>query len=701
MINVSKIIYKSNPIRYYLNEGFLFENPNQAIKFLKEKNLDPTISQEGKNIFNNITGITKGDGYTYLMTRFHIIDKLPLTDIQKLHNFLKTNKDYVNRLPKPVVTYTSYRELRADLDELQGMRNLKRLYNELPANLKQQHQYLDVTKQQELKELAGKFNMLTPEQQNFFIKKISGYKDIQNFIDNLRNYIFSIENKEDYNSIKEKIGSTPNAFIAYDNPEQNIIIAHVNSFDASKNLGCTSSWCITRDAHYWRNYMKGGNKYFFIWDFNYPASDTNYLIGTAYNPKQPNLSKTHLKDNVPANLSNILIQKNLNKNIFSDYIKRFMENILRSYSGSTGLMSAMKNVSQNPEALIDIIKNSQIIQEFGDPEDVKIYGDSVKLGISNDKMKEMLDLDDEYDYIYNTAYSNRYNSGDYYDSDEANYMHNGLNKDNIELLISIAKKLGVPKNEYLNFGGEEGAIYKFLDKYNLTEILDTYLSEYSEAQERSESSAATELINQVPFDVQDGSFNINDMLKYIIDNEIIADNFDTLVNEIKDKIPEFSYDSLSNARYSDLDLDDLNTQIKSDLSTIIDNIENDPYVRAKVLKETNNELIKLGFKLLSNNDDLAQKKFKNVTITINDAEFQETEEDTKRIIIKAALVYNDNYYKKLGKIPPKSRNIKIPLISLRNYIQQTEIPFKLDENRFKKIVQEELGKVFDDAFTGI
>jgi hypothetical protein len=81
-----------------LFESFLNENPNQARKFLKEKNLDPITNPNGQKIFNTITGITRGDGYTYLLTRFYVNEKMPVDDLKKLHEYLRQNKEFVTRL---------------------------------------------------------------------------------------------------------------------------------------------------------------------------------------------------------------------------------------------------------------------------------------------------------------------------------------------------------------------------------------------------------------------------------------------------------------------------------------------------------------------------------------------------------------------------------------------------------------------------
>ena len=671
----------------------MLENPNQAIKFLKEKNLDPLTTPRGKEILNTITGFTRGDGYTYLLTRFYVNEKMPITDIKKLYEYLKTNKEQVNKLPKPVVTYQTYRELRADMDNLESMRILKKLYNELPAQLKQQQAQLSVVEQQNLKELAGKFNKLTADQQNFFIRKVSGYKDIKIFIENLKNYIYSIENGEDFNSITAKINATDKAHIIYSNPDQNIIIAHINSFDASKALGCTSSWCITREAQRWREYKKGGNKYFFIWDFNYPAEDNRYLIGTAYNNKRPELSKTHYKDNGTAKLDTEIKAKKLNYDIFNTYIEKYDAEQRSQLSQTSGLVVAMQNFDKDVEPLIEIIKSSQFIQEFGSPDNVEANSDEIELGMKEEDLKGALELGDDFDYIERVSFGN--DSRDW-ETDELNYIHARLTDDNMALLVDVAKKLGLKKEVYDKFDSEEGAIKNFLEKYELDDINQTFLSELSQAEETAEENAANEMIAKVPFNLNDAKFNVKDMLTYMSENEIVADNFDELIEKIKENLPDFSYSDLDEARYENADYDTLNEEIKKKLtkiiSDIVNNEDNPNHLQAVVIADVNEVLQKLKFKLTDDKIYLGFKAMQDKTIKIYDAAYDENNE---RIVLTVLFEYNPKYYKKIKKPLPQNKNFKLPLNKLQDYINQYQIPYEIDEAKLRKIIFQELENLYE------
>ena len=108
------------------------------------------------------------------------------------------------------------------------------------------------------------------------------------------------------------------------------------------------------------------------------------------------------------------------------------------------------------------------------------------------------------------------------------------------LLVDVAKKLGLKKEVYDKFDSEEGAIKNFLEKYELDDINQTFLSELSQAEETAEENAANEMIAKVPFNLNDAKFNVKDMLTYMSENEIVADNFDELIEKIKENLPDFS-----------------------------------------------------------------------------------------------------------------------------------------------------------------
>ena len=653
-----------------LFKQILNENPNQAIKFLTDKNLNPSTTPKGKQILDSINNFTRGDGYTYLLTKFHVNDRIPMDELQKLHNSLRANKVILTRLPKPVVAYETYRQLINDINYLESQMTMGWLLKQLSQDLRSQIETLSARDKIQLTKISQNFKQLKPEKQKQFMKKAFSYKDIREFMSSIEQYINTVNNELDYDSVKEKIQSTSGAYIVLDSPEKNILIAFINSFDALKTLGCTSAWCIAKDMARYRGYKQGGKKYFLIWDFNFFPNNSNFFIATAYNRNDPNKSATHEHiNNGRLFLLNVLDSKDIDVKILDDFIDKYQQELL-SNAEMIGLMKAFQE--ENEEEIINLIERSEIINEYRSGKRYpSVDRGEVIIGLTEDEMKNMLELDDEFDYVYQASNDYGYNGG--WDSDEETYMHSGLNKENIDLLIDIAKKLGIPKNIYRDFDKKEGAIAEFLRKYGMEQVIEEYVSEYNNAGDDAEKAAAQELISHIPFDLYYGSFKINDMMEYMVNNEIKADNFDELISAIKDNLPSFSIDQLQDARYSDLDLDGLNKSVSWYLEKIIDEIdinESNPYYdKAKAISVATDELSKMGFKIVEGSNVFAKLKLKNSSIIITEIDSSENEEGDFTVYVNATIKYVPPYNADM-----QTKKIRVPLQSLKNYIGQYVLP---------------------------
>lgn len=591
---------------------------------------------------------------------------MPVDDLKKLYDYLISNKQHVKRLPKPVVTYEHYRDLKRDLDDMEEMRNLKKLYNELTPELKKQANELDGVGSNNLKNLANKFLKLKPDEQKFFISKVRGYSNILEFISSLEGYIDQIESGETQVQIRKKVIDTPNAYITYDNEENNILIAHVDSYDASKSLGCTSQWCISRDPSYWRQYKRGGNKYFFIWDFNKPVNDNEYLVGTAYNESNPDSSQTHVKDDTQIKLNKVITNKNLNYDIFNNYIEKYNAEFMKQHEGSTGLMGAISeyNKTKDADQLINVISDSETIEMYSSPESVEEKYDTIYLGFDGDDMAELLGINiDDYDNVKSIA--TNYYSDNYADEDELNYMHNTLDSDNENLIKDIAKAIGY-NNEQITeiFSSDEGQMKDFFEDNGMVIVNEEYISEYGNAMNTAQETKANEMLETVPFDIEEGSIGISDMIDYIKDNNLSdIDTFDLFVRHVIDNA-DINIDGIYEY-YDVMDFDNLNSAIKQELEKILDDIETDEdneySQRYSINEEIRETLSKLGFKEYNDYDALYRKEQKDKTITINHIVINTDSKETK---LKITFKYKDGH----------ERKGKISLRKIKDYVDQLEIP---------------------------
>jgi len=565
----------------HLFEEILNENPNQAIKYLKEKNLDPESNPRGKSILDNIINITKGDGYTFLLTKFHLNERMPLDDIRKLHNNLKSSKLLYSKLPKPVVNYETYRELAQDIERMLNKLSIGWLSKQLSKNLQTEIEYSNQKIINELSKIAKQFKMLDNEKQRFFMKKAFGYINLSSFMKSIKMYIHEVNNNIDYGSIKEKIKQTEDAYLVYDNPEKNILIVHINSLDAMRTLACTSAWCIAKDMVRYRHYRTGGKQYFLIWDYNYPIKNPNFFIATAYNPTDPEASVTHEHtDDSRIDFTRMITEKKLELGIFNTYIEKFKEYIKSLYSESNPIVTALKN--GDTDSLLEMIENCELLSPFNpDPYVKSTYPDvEVDIGITVTELKELLEIDDDFSYILSSASDHYY--GYEADTSELSWMHGSLNDENIGLVGELAKLIG--DNEMYNTiqnhmkRGEriaENQFNEFFEKYGIDNITDDFLGDYGNAQNAAEHRAALEILAKIPIDIDKTTFKITTMWDYYVENNLTAKTFDELLTEIKNNLPSMNSEELTEARYTDLDLDELNNTFRDNINKLIEDIEFD------------------------------------------------------------------------------------------------------------------------------
>jgi hypothetical protein len=675
----------------YVFEEILNENPNQAIKFLKDKKMDPATNPKGRQIMDKINGITKGDGYTFLLTKFHVNERMPLNDLQRLYERLRTDKNLFTRLPRPVVNYDTYRDLANDIGRLVQQLTTDWLLKQLSPDLRQQTNSFTPSDEHNFAEISKKFRELKPDKQRHFMKKVFGFKDIHMFMDNVLKYIKEVNSEQDYESTKAKIGATPNAHLVYDHPEQDILIAHINSLDAMKALACTSAWCIAKDMVRYRQYKAGENIYFLIWDYNYPIDNPNFFIATAYNPSKPLSSATHEHINdTSLMLGKVMSEKNLNQSIFDEYIEKFKKRRKEEYEAEGGMANALKN--GDADMLINMVNDSTILKEYSLKEyivDAKVSydGKEIELNIDSKSLIKILELGDDYESIARTA---EYSYENYADESEAEYMHNGLNDENNKLLITIAKKLGIKKSVYKEFAKQGDYIKNFLENHKMEDIVSSYVNYYGDAQAAAEQAAAKELVDQIPFDIDDSKFDVEKMFNYYVEHNLTAKNFDELLNQIKENVPEFLWDSLSEARYTDLDLDELNREIKEQLEKILSDIEyneDSPYYeQAKLLRDSENYLERLGFQITNTARVFAQWIRPGLTIYVHEIEKNEDDEDNPKVMAKITITKTYGGKKGWAKTKPIVYRATIPITSIKNYIYQYQIPFKeLKEEIYRMI----------------
>jgi len=188
---------------------------------------------------------------------------------------LKANKFNIIDHKNPDYIYTDFESLD-DKMNLVITNHLNRQYAHSIASSKYKHLYDDESYKviAEIKDLGVESKIL----QDLIGKKLAAFKTPQDFNTAL---VKLLNNFSNFTSVKilEKAKDNNIEVISQEN---NVIVLKIENFNQSKELG-SSSWCITRENHYFQSYSKNNHQYF-VYDLNKNSIDNDSIIGITLDP---------------------------------------------------------------------------------------------------------------------------------------------------------------------------------------------------------------------------------------------------------------------------------------------------------------------------------------------------------------------------------------------------------------------------------
>lgn len=114
--------------------------------------------------------------------------------------------------------------------------------------------------------------------QDLIGKKIASFKKTKDLNDHLKATIKGL-NGFTLEMIKLKVISNDVEIVS---EKEGLLIVKINSFHQSKILG-SSSWCISREDYYFKNYTERDMKQYFMYNFNLDPKITKSLVGVTLN----------------------------------------------------------------------------------------------------------------------------------------------------------------------------------------------------------------------------------------------------------------------------------------------------------------------------------------------------------------------------------------------------------------------------------
>ena len=236
----------------FLQSYKLFENINQAKSILKSLNKDTNDDS-----YLKIRDVLKGhDGYVGWFTKLHYKYEYSLNSLVELWDLIKSNLDFIPKLPKQILTYENIEQLQDDLEVVKNKSAYNKILGEFP------------TKQRSLLKQSDEsilLNLAKRKDNKGFFKKVSSYYNRTELIDAIQNFL-SVDPNANMDKII-KISKEQGSDIVYYSYEDNILIVRVyNSTELNKIAG-DCSWCI-RNSGTFSNYVNKESKQFIIFLFD-------------------------------------------------------------------------------------------------------------------------------------------------------------------------------------------------------------------------------------------------------------------------------------------------------------------------------------------------------------------------------------------------------------------------------------------------
>ena len=222
-------------------------------------------------------------GYFPLFIKFRYRDKISIERIKTLYGLISQYRQLLTSRKIQPLTYDNFEKLDDDI-------NRAIIYNEDLKFAKSfiSNKYIHLLDDEGIK-LFGeirKHESSHSKIQEYLTKKIAAYKTPQEFNEALKKLLNSLAGNFDSDTISIEVESKGGEIVHQD---KNCIIAKIPNFEVSKKLGSTS-WCISRNASYWKQYVNNYGIQYFVWTFslkdprkyktlNLNVSDNRSLIG--------------------------------------------------------------------------------------------------------------------------------------------------------------------------------------------------------------------------------------------------------------------------------------------------------------------------------------------------------------------------------------------------------------------------------------
>ena len=393
-----------------LGSFLIQENIKQAKSFLD--NLE--VPEDKRGYFNKLKNeLNKTPNLVYTFTKIVYDSEDPgstFDESLRVINWIKRNKQILNKLPKDIIKYDNLEELSDDISNLEKNQLVDKFIKSLYRSMRDSISRLNEEDQQKFNELAYKFMKLDEEERTQFTPlKFFKVNDVSigEFIKSLESFLNKSSANDQEGRVRQYIKDNGDKLeVTYD--ENGVIVVKTKDKEALCELG-SDRWCIVYSDNYRKSYTSGYKTQFIIRNFNLPDTNVNSMFGVTILPDNTEHSRgaSQNKDNRYIPLPEIIEKTGIPEEaLHSDYYQLYLD-------ASKDLQESKRRLSEDDSLglkeiseIITSLKTTTEMRELGvkplDQHDLIINSTFGKFGIVN-TLERLFELNYD-DYGNNILY---------------------------------------------------------------------------------------------------------------------------------------------------------------------------------------------------------------------------------------------------------------------------------------------------------
>jgi hypothetical protein len=359
-----------NKKRYLLD--LILEDKKHALKILKDNRVSKSDADFNR-LIELLNTSFKSLNLLGMLTKFLIVDKIPIFQLDGLIRWLDENKGS-RLLSKPLMQYKRFELLKDEITIIDTKRKVKLSVDLLP---REQKDYYENSTKEERDIFNGwsvklhEIKFKTP-----YTSKLSKLRSMGGMIAYLEEFVKKNIVIKTFDEMITEIENTSGANLVSVDTDNGIIVAEISNYKASNTLG-SISWCISTGLGAWSEYVYDKKAYqYFIWNYSLSEADPLHQIGATVLVSNK-ISDIHdvndhcLKDEIPQFILNL----NLKGISMEEYEERMKYVIEERRSNSKNEFDSNRDTMLVAEALQKYLDSVGTWQDSSDIYDIHIGSD--------------------------------------------------------------------------------------------------------------------------------------------------------------------------------------------------------------------------------------------------------------------------------------------------------------------------------------